>query len=39
MVRVNPYPHLVWDNFIDEEKLQSVKQEVPKEDSDFWTWK
>ena len=39
MVRVNPYPHLVWDNFIDEEKLQSVKQEFPKEDSDFWTWK
>ena len=39
MVRVNPYPHLVWDNFIDEEKLQSVKQEFPKEDSYFWTWK
>lgn len=39
MVRDNPYPHIIWDNFIDAKTLGFVKDEFPTEESDFWTWK
>ena len=39
MVRDNPFPHIVWDSFLDKETLSSIEQEFPHEESDFWTWK
>lgn len=39
MVRSNPFPHIVWDNFLDDKTISSIKQEFPREDSEFWTWK
>ena len=39
MVRSNPFPHIVWDNFLDDKTISFIKQEFPREDSEFWTWK
>ena len=39
MVRDNPFPHIVWDSFLDKETLSSIEQEFPHEESDLWTWK
>ena len=39
MVRDNPFPHIVWDSFLDKKTLKSITYEFPHEDSDFWTWK
>lgn len=39
MIRTIPYPHIIWDNFLDTKTLNTVKNEFPNQDSDFWTWK
>ena len=39
MIRENPFPHIIWDNFLDTETLSFIRDEFPHEDSDFWTWK
>ena len=39
MVRSNPYPHIVWDSFLDTKALGFIRHEFPHEDSEFWTWK
>ena len=39
MIRTIPYPHIIWDNFLDTKTLNTVRSEFPNQDSDFWTWK
>tara|TARA_B100000902_G_scaffold397402_1_gene461078 strand:+ start:1414 stop:2085 length:672 start_codon:yes stop_codon:yes gene_type:complete len=39
MVRSNPYPHIVWDSFLDKKTLKTITDEFPHKKSDFWTWK
>ena len=39
MIRTEPFPHIIWDNFLSEDKLNSVVKEFPDKDSHLWTWK
>ena len=39
MVRGNPYPHIVWDSFLDTKTLGAIQYEFPHEESNMWTWK
>jgi len=39
MVRDNPFPHIVWDSFLDKKTLKSITYEFPNENSEAWTWK
>ena len=39
MVRHNPFPHIVWDSFLDKKTLSFIEEEFPHEGSDLWTWK
>ena len=39
MVRDNPFPHIVWDSFLDKKTLSFIEEEFPHEESDLWTWK
>ena len=39
MVRDNPFPHIVWDSFLDKKTLSFIEEEFPHEGSDLWTWK
>ena len=34
-----PYPHIVLDDFFDEEVIEKIYQEFPNQDSEFFTWK
>lgn len=34
-----PYPHIVLDNFFNEEIIEKIHQEFPNQDSEFFTWK
>ena len=39
MIRENPFPHIIWDSFLDTKTLSFIRDEFPNKDSDFWTWK
>jgi len=39
MVRDKPFPHIVWDSFLDKKTLSFIEEEFPHEESDLWTWK
>lgn len=39
MVRDKPFPHIVWDSFLDKKTLSFIEKEFPHEESDLWTWK
>jgi len=39
MVRDNPFPHIVWDSFLDKKRLSLIEEEFPHKESDIWTWK
>ena len=39
MVRNKPFPHLVWDSFLEDDMLKAIYDEFPNKDSELWTWK
>ena len=35
MVRDKPFPHIVWDSFLDKKTLSFIEEEFPHEESDL----
>jgi len=38
-INAEPFPHIVIDNFFNEEQLQSALDNFPAEDNEIWNWK
>ena len=39
MIRTEPFPHILWDNFLSDSLLETVRKEFPNKDSHVWNWK
>jgi Rps23 Pro-64 3,4-dihydroxylase Tpa1-like proline 4-hydroxylase len=39
ILRQNPFPHFVWDNFLEDKVAEEAQSIFPTEDSTLWTWK
>ena len=39
MIRTEPFPHILWDNFLSDSLLDTIRLEFPNKDSHVWNWK
>jgi hypothetical protein len=39
IIRNTPFPHFIWDNFIEDKIANKARDMFPAEDSEMWTWK
>ena len=39
IIRNTPFPHFIWDNFMEDKIANKARDMFPAEDSEMWTWK